>query len=524
VQRIVNFTSPSQVPPQPGSSRRRKWAFRLAAVALGLSVFAAVEGVCMLGGWGRPADYPDPYVGFSEVHPLFVLDDAGTRYRIPRSRRDFFAKESFPAVKEPKTFRIFCLGGSTVQGRPYSTPTSFPRWLQLSLNAGDDSRDWEAVNCGGISYASYRLVPILKECLQYEPDLFVICTGHNEFLEDRTYSHIKHAPGYAAVPMRRLSRLRTVTLLRSLISRARGKSDVAPDDRPVLPADTSPLLDVENNQLQAYHRDDEWHAGVVEHFEFNLRRMIDIAAAAEVPVVLVLPPSDLRDSPPFKSETTSGLDAAAASRFRSLVERGRTTARSDLKKAIAALEEVVRIDGRHAGTWYLLGRCYDAHWRKTLDDRYRDKARAAYVRARDEDVCPLRMVSPLEEVMRRVAAETETPLIDAHALLEAKCPDGILGRQFLVDHIHPSPVKGHQAIAHALADLLKSRGTFHPSDNWERDRAASFRRYLSELRRRDESYFLRGERTLRALRAWTKGLAEKPSLDPGVPKRPLKPN
>jgi hypothetical protein len=503
------LTSIVAKPPQSDRplSRRRKWAFRLAAIALGLSVLAAAEGVCILGGWGRPTDYPDPYVGFSEVHPLFVLNDGGTRYEIAKSRRTYFAKQSFPATKGENTFRIFCLGGSTVQGRPYSTATSFATWLQLSLAAGDDRRTWEVVNCGGISYASYRLTPILKECLDYEPDLFVICTGHNEFLEDRTFSHIKHAPPVIAVPMRRLSRLRTVTLLRSLASRIRGKAGAVPDDRPILPADTSPLLDVENNQLKAYHRDEAWRAGVIEHFEFNLRRMIDIAAAADVPVVLVLPPSNLRDMPPFKSEDTSGLSAKALSRWRSLVAQARGLSRTDPESATGLLEQAARVNGRHAATWYELGCLYDALWRKTRDDRYRDKARSAYVRARDEDICPLRMISPLEAAMRRVAEGTGTPLIDAHALLESKVPDGILGDEYLVDHIHPSPVDGHQTIAAALVSHLEQRGDFQPSSDWHRRRDAAYRRHLTALAR-DEKYFIRGRQTLKALDAWAKGRAE----------------
>jgi len=492
-------------------SRRRKWGFRLAAIALGLSVLAAAEGVCILGGWGRPADYPDPYVGFSEVHPLFVLNDAATRYEIAKSRRVYFAKQSFPATKGNDTYRIFCFGGSTVQGRPYSTATSFTKWLQLSLAAGDDRRNWEVVNCGGISYASYRLTPILKECLGYEPDLFVICTGHNEFLEDRTFSHIKHAHPLLAVPTRRLSRLRTATLLRSAVRDIVGSGRRVPDGRPVLPAETDPLLNYRNG-IRAYHRDDEWRRGVVEHFEFNLRRMIDLAAADGVPAVLVLPPSNLREMPPFKSEHAAGLTAGELSRWHRLVEEARSLRSADPRQAVTLLEQAIGIDGRHAGTQYLLATCYDALWRKTLDERFRDKARSAYVAARDEDVCPLRMISPLEVAMRRIAAETGTPLIDAHALLESKVADGILGDEFLVDHIHPSPAEGHQAIAGALSRHLKKESIFQPPSDWRRNRDAAFRRHLEALAR-DQNYFIRGQQTLRALDAWTKGRAEGPPIE-----------
>ena len=89
----------------------------------------------------------------------------------------------------------YCLGGSTVQGRPYAIETSFTTWLELNLRTADPRYQWEVVNCGGVSYASYRLVPILRELLAYEPDLFIICTGHNEFLEDRTYASVKARSG-----------------------------------------------------------------------------------------------------------------------------------------------------------------------------------------------------------------------------------------------------------------------------------------------------------------------------------------
>ena len=45
----------------------------------------------------------------------------------------------------------------------------------------------EIINTGGISYASYRVARLMEELLAYQPDVFVIYTGHNEFLEKRIY-------------------------------------------------------------------------------------------------------------------------------------------------------------------------------------------------------------------------------------------------------------------------------------------------------------------------------------------------
>ena len=164
--------------------RARRWSLRLAAIGLGVLPFLLGELLCIACGWGRTADYDDPFVGFQSVHPLFVLNDDGDRYEIPPSRYRFFAPDSFPETKSPDEFRVFCLGGSTVQGHPYSLETSFTSFLEIALHEADPARRWRVVNCGGISYASYRLLPILHECLQHDPDLIILCTGHNEFLED----------------------------------------------------------------------------------------------------------------------------------------------------------------------------------------------------------------------------------------------------------------------------------------------------------------------------------------------------
>src|SRR5205085_3098240 len=142
-------------------------------------------------GLGQATDFNDPFVGFSDIHPLFVLNEETGRYEIPKSRQTHFQPDGFAAEKSANEFRIFVLGGSTVQGRPWSIESSFTTWLGLNLDASDASREYQVVNCGGVSYATYRLIPILQEVLKYQPDLIIFCEGHNEFLEDRSYAPLK---------------------------------------------------------------------------------------------------------------------------------------------------------------------------------------------------------------------------------------------------------------------------------------------------------------------------------------------
>src|SRR5438034_5982195 len=119
--------------------------FRVGAIALGLMPLLVGELALRGLGLGKPQDTNDPFIGFSDIHPLFVLNEQTGRYEIPKSRQTHFQPESFSATKPADEFRIFVLGGSTVQGRPWSIETSFTTWLELNLNASDPTHRCEVV-------------------------------------------------------------------------------------------------------------------------------------------------------------------------------------------------------------------------------------------------------------------------------------------------------------------------------------------------------------------------------------------
>jgi hypothetical protein len=277
----------------PGRGTWRRVAFRLAAILLGLAPLVAAEGLFRLLDWGRPTYRDDPFVGFSAVRPLFIRSEDGSRWEIAPSRRMFFRPASFPAAKAPGTYRIFCLGGSTVLGHPFAVETSFTTWLQIDLEAADPDRRWEVINCGGISYASYRLVPILEEVLRHEADLVIVYTGHNEFLEDRQYAPIRDLPRAVAWPWELLLQTRTYNLLRAGYERLAGPQD-APEGRPILGPEADAMLDWQGG-FDRYHRDERLREGVIRHFRCNLERMVGIARDAGVPLILANPVSNLRD-------------------------------------------------------------------------------------------------------------------------------------------------------------------------------------------------------------------------------------
>lgn len=473
--------------------RLRAVSFRFAAVLLGLAALLVVELTLGLLGWGDPQLADDPFVGFRSTRPLFVSNDAQDVYEIASNRLEFFRPESFSATKAPDEFRIFCLGGSTVQGRPFAIETSFTTWLELSLQAIDSSRRWQVVNCGGVSYASYRLMPILEEVMKYQPDLVILYTGHNEFLEDRTYDHIKRRPAPLAAVIDAASRFRIFTLLRARVLALTGDVSQPPEDRPVLKEEVEALLDYQGG-LKRYHWDEPWRRGVVEHFEFNLRRMVKVCRKHGVPIWLADPTSNLRDCPPFKSEHRAELTADELQQWDSLRGRARGLYATDMRTAAGFLEQASLLDGQFAGLFYDLAKCYEAMGKTK-------KARESYLQAKELDVCPLRIVEPMNQAIHRICRQTAIPLIPVRSAFDQRSRHGIPGGFLLVDHVHPS-IPGHQLVAELLVNQCLALRLIQPSPDWQVRRDELYRRHTETL---DDWYYLEGQRRLESLRGWAQG-------------------
>jgi lysophospholipase L1-like esterase len=468
-------------------------------VLIGLSPFLLIEATFAILDWGRPRLDDDPFVGFRSIRPLFELNEETARYQTAASRLGYFRPDGFARRKPPGGFRIFCLGGSTVQGRPWGIETSFTTWLKLALQAADPERSWEVVNCGGISYASYRLVPVLEEVLGYEPDLIVLYTGHNEFLEDRTYRRLKYMPEVVARPCELLLRTRTFTLLRSGYLRVHGQDARAGDGhRPVLQTEVEAMLDYKGGLAQ-YHRDPRWRRDVIEHYRYNVRRMVEMTQRAGVEMLLVNPTCNLRDWPPLKTQHREGLAPPELDRWEALVARAAEQQGANVYDAVLALEEALSIDDQHAGLHYLLAKCHDAMGAM-------DRARGEYLAAKEQDICPLRILEPMNQAVLEIARQTGAGLVDARAIFERQSEGGIPGGFLLVDHVHPS-FSGHKLIAAALVQAMIRRGLVDPVEGWEE---ACLRKYEEHFASLESLYFDKGQENLDILRCWMQGKASRP--------------
>jgi hypothetical protein len=475
--------------------------FRAGVVIVVLSPLVLVELLLRAFVPAPAVTLDDPYISFAATTPLFVPDATGEVFETDEQRLTFFRRQSFQAVKGRKTFRVFCLGGSTVQGRPYSVETSFTTWLELNLRATNAEVDWEVVNCGGISYASYRLVPIMREALAYEPDLFIVYTGHNEFIEDRTYGRLKQAPRWLIDVHHRLLWLRSYSLADEYLAGRRNRSV----SKTVLPAEVEAKLDYREG-LESYHRDELWRQGTIEHFGRNLETMVRMCREAEVPVILVNPVSNLKDSPPFKSEFGADTSAGDQKRIVQLWRQAAEVDWSDAQEKARLLREAAAIDSSHAGLLYLLGDCYERMGRSV-------EAKQWFLRAKNADICPLRMLEPMHDVIAEVAARNRVPLVDAMAIIEQCTDDGIAGDEWLLDHVHPT-IAGHQLIAESLYEKMGEMGLVEKSPEVGKKRDKLWMEHVSSL---SEVYYAKGAARLKRLQEWSRGRIPKaPNMDSGA--------
>jgi tetratricopeptide (TPR) repeat protein len=491
-------------------------------VILGLAVtllfFILVEGALRVVAW-PPADTgDDPYVGFSRIKPLFQVHD-GVVSTVPE-RLKYFNKVSFREQKPGDTFRIFCFGGSTTYGRPFDGRTAFSRWLQDLLQASNSEKTFEVINAGGISYASYRIVPLVKEALHYHPDLVIMYTGHNEFLERRTYAGLL-SQGAGLVTVRSLlEHLYLYRALKRIIepimsstvnrgagttgspSSPRGNGKQPPEDavspkKSVLKDEVTAILD-RSAGLDLYHRDEQFSKGVVTHFTHNLEAMIRMCRDAHVPVILVEPASNLRDFSPFKSEHREDLTRREKSALDERIKAATDLVRQrKYEEALGILDETIRKDPLYAETYYWKGKAL-------LGEGKYEEARENLVKAKDLDVCPLRCITELQDRIAEIATRYDVPLISFKQAMQSRAREhgfksAVPGNESFLDHVHPV-IQGHQLLAELiLAHMIQTRMVHQDRSLSPEEKAAVYRKGMETL---DSKFFVTKDLNLAKVLKW----------------------
>ncbi len=418
--------------------------------------FVMLEILLTMVGVRVDADTSDPFVGFSNRLPLFVesVDESGQVTMVTAENKlHWFNRQSFPKAKAAGTKRIFCLGGSTTYGHPYWDETSFSGWMRRYLPEVDASQSWEVINAGGISYASYRVAALMEELVNYEPDIFVVYSAHNEFLERRTYANMFEQSSLTLQLAASLSRTRVWTITERAMKRL--KASTTDDKRPsdILPDEVDEMLNHTIGPTD-YHRDSVWQAKVVAHYEANLRRMVALAKKANARIVFVAPAVNEKNCSPFKSQYDDNLSDGD----RTQVETLMGTAQASLEQSNPALameqyRSALKLDEHYAELHYRIGLAQ-------LQNQQTAEARQSLQRAIDEDVCPLRATSAIQKAIRRVSQDLDVPIVEFEDKLrrfsEEQFKTSIFGEEVFMDHVHPT-IEANRRLGMWVIELLQDR-------------------------------------------------------------------
>jgi lysophospholipase L1-like esterase len=156
--------------------------FRLLALLIAPLGLLLVESILTLSG-------VEP---LSAVRPNFNLggDRAGMRWFEPvgDGSRMQMAKnnarlQAFTVAKPARVVRIVALGGSSVRGKGDLVEFSWPSVMERRLQAcAPEGVRVEVINAGADGAVSDDLAVVARNLSAYDPDLFIVYTGYNDFV------------------------------------------------------------------------------------------------------------------------------------------------------------------------------------------------------------------------------------------------------------------------------------------------------------------------------------------------------
>jgi tetratricopeptide (TPR) repeat protein len=342
---------------------------------------------------------------------------SGNAPLIPEFKTSLFRRQ-----KQMNTFRVFCLGESSMFGTPYQMTCNIPGMVRKQLRHLYPEREIEVVNWGASAINTNVIADLSKDLVRFRPDLVLIYTGHNEFYGPGGMgaSFIeKYVPSMISWKYQ-LRDLRLVALLYNILF-----SRKTPEQSPNL------NLMQQASQGATVRLNSDTAERIFELFAANLKSIVETFNAAGISVIV----SDVASNitfPPFISDSLPVAQHMLIA-AESTCAGGRYT---ELKKVLLRHEIV---DSTNAAVNFWLGKAELALGEFA-------NARRHLVRARDNDLLKFRAPSQINTIARHVAIDGNIPFISADSLLSSLNASGIAGDECFWEHLHPTPL-GYYSIA-----------------------------------------------------------------------------
>jgi tetratricopeptide (TPR) repeat protein len=369
--------------------------------------------------------------------------------------------ETFAYQKPPNGYRIFCLGESTTASFPYELNARFHRLLQDRLATLFPGKAVEVINVGLSAVNSFTVREFAEELLDYEPDLYLLYLGHNEFYGALGVGSTQYL-GKSRSVIRLylwLQKLKTVQLLRNAILALQSAAAKAPSSAP-----NRTLMEQMVRKQYIPFGSEDYHRAA-QNFRANLAGIVKVAQQNRIGILVSTLASNLKDQAPFQSLFFGNLSAEEKNRWEKLFqEGGGWESQNAYEPALAAYREAEKIDAAPAKLHFRFGKCYEAL------QRY-PEALAAYQKARDYDALRFRAAGEFNDVIRQVSGDASAPLVDMEKAFAAQSPHNLTGSELICEHLHPN-FDGYFLMAKTFCAAMAENNFIAPAAewNWQRDK------------------------------------------------------
>ena len=401
----------------------RGWLARFAlAVVVPLLLFTGTEVALRLAGFGHPAEFfiPADQPGVFRTNPWF------THQFFPAS---FGLKPlNFRLTKEkpPGEFRVFVIGESAAMGVPEPGFGLVPQ-LRAQLRAAYPGRAITVYNLGVTAINSHAILPIVRQAVEFRPDLLMVYMGNNEVVGPFGPSSV----ATTGVPARAVIRANIFvrrTRLGQLVQRAMqalGPKGAALTEWRGMEMFARNTVAAGDPRLEA----------VYANFAANLDEIIGLATRSGAHVVLSTVAVNVKDSAPFVSVHPAGMTAAQLSAWQQAMEGG-------------AFSDALAIDPQHAVSHFQLAQALE-------EKGEAEPARIHYLAALQWDALRFRADGRINDIIRAAARSDpdRVTLVDAAREMGAAADSTVppADSRFFLEHVHLAWA-GNFELSHLLAD------------------------------------------------------------------------
>jgi len=381
--------------------KRKERVFKIIAMMLPVVFILLLEALLHLFGFGNNMSL---FVQDSQnPRLLHINDNVSLRYFIREKNATKGIIEPFLKEKPEKLIRIFVQGESTSAGFPYFHFGAFPQMLEYQLREDFPDKNMEVINLSMTALNSYALYDFTDEIIEQKPDAVIICAGQNEYYgalgigSTGTFGSNVHI-NRMGIQLRK-------TKTGQLISRI----------------------------INAFSSD-------AKHFDYDQTLMKRMVKTQEIPFGSEMYKTGIKQYEVNLDRTLSKYHKAGIQVFIS----NTVCNLKDLKPFIS----IQNNDSLNANIHY-------EHALELYGEANYEEAKKEFIKAKEFDALRFRAPEAINVLTEKLAEKyNNVHFIDIRKEFESEIPQGIIGNELLLEHVHPN-LEGHFIISQALINSFK---------------------------------------------------------------------